>query len=109
MPQLLDFEVSHPEYGTVTVSSIGPDSASIQAATERWGLSKSEWAQIAARIDVRKLGMTLKARCRRCGKEIGMPGLCESCTKAEEQYRRDAARFRPQDRRAGYRERQRTP
>ena len=31
------YEVSHPDYPTVTVPSIGPDSATVEAA-RRWGV-----------------------------------------------------------------------
>lgn len=104
-PVLYDFEVSHPDYPRVTVSNIGADSASIQAAKERWGLTAREWAGIAAYITVRKVGVTLKPRCRKCGKELAghQAGLCPDCARVEEQYRRDMAKIRSKDPRAEYR------
>jgi hypothetical protein len=105
--KLYDFEVRHPSYPTVTVSSIGPDSATMTAAKERWGLTTGEWATIAASCTVRKVGETLKPRCRRCGKEITEAGLCQTCEQLEAAMRRDMARMRTPDRRAGFRERAR--
>ena len=33
------YEVSHPDYPTVTVPSIGPDSATVEAV-RRWGVDR---------------------------------------------------------------------
>lgn len=100
-PVMHDYEVRHPDYPTVIVSSIGPDSATI-AATTKWGV-REEWGQIASYCSVRKLGVTARSRCRRCNTEIGAPGLCMDCERAEAQYRRELAKVRSTDRRAEYR------
>ena len=39
------YEVSHPDYPTVTVPSIGPDSATVEAA-RRWGVPEL-WGRLA--------------------------------------------------------------
>lgn len=104
---LYDFEVSypgHPEYPTVTVSSIGPDSAGLTAAKDRWGLTTKEWGQIAGDLKVQKLGVTIKHRCRVCGAEVSSAGLCLDCAKADAAYRRRLAEVKRPDRRAGARE-----
>lgn len=88
-PVLYDYEVSHPEYGTVTVSSIGPDSATL-AAAEEWGAT---WRLIAGYCSVRRGSPSRRPRCRTCGKEFGEPGtagiICPDCTEMQEKFRRD--------------------
>lgn len=103
---LYDFEVKHPDYPTVTVSSIGADSATMQAAKEKWGLNGKDWAAIVGDMTVRRMGRTLKLRCRRCGREMEMgaaSAFCADCQKAEDYYRREKAQVRTADRRPGYR------
>ncbi len=91
--KLWRFEVSHPDYGTTIVTSIGPDSAT-NAAAKEW---EAPWREIAGYCRVTKLGSAAKPRCRRCHKEFGQPGdataYCPACEAAMEAYRRDSARY----------------
>ena len=48
------YEVSHPDYPTVTVPSIGPDSATVEAA-RRWGVPEL-WGRLAGYCTVRRGG-----------------------------------------------------
>lgn len=93
MGKLMNYQVNHPRYGTVTVASIGPDSATV-AAFEGWG-ARSEWASEVANCDVRKLGPAGKPRCRRCGQEFGKDGepggLCGYCAQVVRVMDREAA------------------
>ena len=102
--KLWHFEVSHPEYGSTIVTSVGPDSA-INAALIHWGAS---WKENAGYCNATKLGSAAKPRCRRCHKEFGEPGdataYCMDCQKVMEAERRMKPRFFREDRRAGMRE-----
>ena len=102
---LMRFEVSHPDYPAVEVSSIGADSATVEAARQ-WGVAE-DWGKIAAYCTVKKLGKARKPRCRRCGREFGRPGgaeaYCPDCEQALALVRREKANVRTRDRRAGYR------
>lgn len=102
-PVLKRFEVRHPEYGTTVVDSIGPDSATVQAA-KQWG---ADWGKIAGYCTWRNLGPSRKPLCRSCGREYGKAGdpkgLCPDCERAEEFARRQMARLKTPDRRPGYR------
>lgn len=104
--KLCRFEVRHPEFWPVVVVSVGPESATVTAA-KVWGVPE-EWGRIAGSCDVRRLGTADKPRCRRCGSEFGEAGdaggLCPGCREMEERFRREVARMRPRDRRAGARE-----
>lgn len=99
--RLYNYEVSHPEFGVVTVQTIGPDSATLLAA-ERWG-QKENWKYIVGGMSVRKCGRALEPTCRRCGKRTAEPGLCRDCRAAEEFTRRQMADIQTRDRRAGMR------
>lgn len=105
-PILYQFEVSHPDFGKTVVVSAGPESATV-AASSVWGV-RDEWGKIAAYCSVRRLGPAAKPKCRRCGAEFGVPGepgsLCPTCAGAEEQFRRERARYAARSRRAGERE-----
>lgn len=100
------FEVSHREYGTTVVESVGAESA-IMAACKIWG---ADWSSEAAYCRVNKLGTADKPRCRRCHREYGEAGdpaaLCPACVETLEAYRRDMMRYRPRrtDRRVRDRE-----
>lgn len=104
-PALYLYEVSHPDYPTVVVPSIGPDSATV-AAAERWGV-REEWGHIAGYCTVRKGGRAVRPRCATCGKEFGQygqaAGKCPECQAAEERYRREISARKWADRRAGMR------
>ena len=63
------YEVSHPDYPTVTVPSIGPDSATVEAA-RRWGVPEL-WGRLAGYCTVRRGGRAARPRCTRCGREFG--------------------------------------
>lgn len=99
------YEVSHPDYPTVMVPSIGPDSATM-AAAEKWGVPEL-WGQIAGYCTVRKGGRAARPRCTQCGREYGVAGQtagkCPDCKQAEELYRRQVNSIRGADRRAGMR------
>ena len=101
-PVLWMFEVYHPDYGTVRVASIGPDSATM-AAAKVWG---APWGQIAAYCDVKRCGKAARPRCVRCGEEYGKSGdpvgVCPWCQQAEDLNRRQMAGMRGPDRRARY-------
>lgn len=92
------YQVSHHEYGSTIVESVGPESATA-AACRRWD---ADWAQEAAYCHVVKLGTAAKPRCRRCHREYGEAGdpaaLCPECVEIEARRARDLARFRPQRR-----------
>lgn len=66
------YEVSHPDYPTVTVPSIGPDSATVEAA-RRWGVPEL-WGRLAGYCTVRRGGRAARPRCTRCGREFGTAG-----------------------------------
>lgn len=91
---LYNYEVSHPEYGTVVVPAIGPDTATL-AAAEKWG---AVWRFIAGECTVHKGGPCARPRCRRCGGEFGEPGgvgvYCPSCEAADARYRAELRRVR---------------
>ena len=55
------YEVSHPDYPTVTVPSIGPDSATVEAV-RRWGVPEL-WGRIAGYCTVRRGGRAARPRC----------------------------------------------
>ena len=76
------YEVSHPDYPTVTVPSIGPDSATVEAA-RRWGVPEL-WG--------REFGTAGQAA-----------GKCPDCLRSEELHRRQMANIRGSDRRPGMR------
>lgn len=109
--KLINYEVSHPVYGTVVVASIGPDSATL-AAFDSWG-ARSEWGREVANCDVKKLGPARKPRCRVCGGEYGkagepVDGLCPFCARTAVMLEKERdVRRRGTDRRTGYRERHR--
>lgn len=102
--KLWRFEVSHPDYGSTIVTSVGPDSAT-NAAAKEWD---APWREIAGYCRVTKLGSAAKPRCRRCYKEFGEPGdaaaYCMDCQKVMEAERRTRPRFFREDRRAGMQE-----
>ena len=104
-PVLYLFEVSHPDFPTVIVPSIGPDSATVEAA-RRWGVA-DDWGHIAGYCTVRRGGKAARPRCSRCGKEFGRPGQaagkCPACLRADELHRRQMAELPRADRRAGMR------
>lgn len=101
-PVLWRYEVRHPEYGTVIVVSIGPDSATM-AAAEVWGVPEL-WGKLAGYCDVKRLGPAARPRCQRCAQEFGKAGdaagLCPWCQQAAELHRREMAGVRGGDRRA---------
>lgn len=103
--KIFRFEVTHPEYGTVIVESIGEDSATMAAAS-KWG---AEWTKVAGYCRARKLGVAKRPRCKRCHREYGEGGdpaaLCPDCLRALEVQRRQLAAIGHRDRRAGMRER----
>lgn len=82
-PVLYLFEVSHPDYPTIEVPSIGPDSA-LYAAISQWG---ADWKRDAAYCTVRRRGRATRPRCRICSKEYGKPGekagKCPECLRAD--------------------------
>ena len=88
------YEVSHPDYPTVTVPSIGPDSATVEAA-RRWGVPEL-WGRLAGYCTVRRGGRAARPRCTRCGREFGTAGQaagkCPDCLRSEELHRRQMAR-----------------
>jgi len=102
--KLYRFEVTHHEYGTTIVESIGPESAT-NAAAKVWG---APWKEIAGWCRVVKLGTAKKPRCRKCGREYGEagnpPSFCPDCLRAVTAQKRQIARIRSKDRRAGMRE-----
>lgn len=102
-PVLYLFQVSHPDYPTIEVPSIGPDSA-VYAAIARWG---ADWRKDAGYCTVRRGGKAARPRCTRCGREFGKPGQvaarCPDCLRAEELHRRQMAALPKADRRAGMR------
>ena len=102
-PVLYLFEVSHPDYPTIEVPSIGPDSA-LYAAISQWG---ADWKRDAAYCTVRRRGRATRPRCRICSKEYGKPGekagKCPECLRADELHRRQMAALPKADRRAGMR------
>ena len=102
-PVLYLFEVSNPDYPTIEVPSIGPDSA-LYAAIDQWG---ADWKRDAAYCTVRRGGKAARPRCSRCGKEFGRPGQaagkCPNCLRADEIHRRQMAELPKADRRAGMR------
>ena len=100
-PSLYHFEVSHPEFGSVIVESIGPDSATLAAAAQ-WG-QRENWKYIVGDMSVRRGGRVQEPVCRRCGKRTAEPGLCRECRAADELYRRQMAERQGEDRRAGMR------
>lgn len=95
--------MEHPELGQLTVDSISVCSATMEAA-RRWGM---HWAKEAAYMEVIKIGIAPRPRCRRCRREFGREGdvgiLCPDCQRADEIYRRERATVRTVDRRAGKR------
>lgn len=97
------FEVTHPDYGELTVNHLSMDGA-IMEAIRRWG---ADWKMTACDCTARKLGSADKPRCRRCGKEFGRRGdyaaYCPDCERANEQFRRERASRKNEDRRAGMR------
>lgn len=97
------YEVSHPDYPTVTVPSIGPDSATVEAA-RRWGVPEL-WGRLAGYCTVRRGGRAARPRCTRCGREFGTAGQaagkCPDCLRSEELHRRQMANIRGSDRPAG--------
>lgn len=99
------FQVEHHEYGSTIVESIAPESATM-AAAKKW---EAPWKEIAGYCKVTKLGTADKPRCKMCHKEYGTAGdpaaYCPDCLVALEIRRRDMARLRTPDRRAGRRER----
>jgi len=101
---LYQFEVTHPELGTVVVDSIGPESATAAAAT-RWGVP---WREVAGYCWAKKLGKAQKPRCRRCLKEFGAAGeataYCPDCLRLMEWERQRKRQFKEPDRRAGMRQ-----
>ena len=102
-PVLYLFEVSHPDYPTVELANIGPDSA-IHAAIDQWG---ADWRREAAYCSVRRLGRANRPRCKSCHQEYGRPGekagKCPACIQIDECRRRELARLPKADRRAGMR------
>ena len=66
------YEVSHPDYPTVTVPSIGPDSATVEAA-RRWGVPEL-WGRLAGYCTVRRGGRAARPRCTRPGVWHGRTG-----------------------------------
>lgn len=94
--------VEHPELGHLTIDSISIASATMEAA-RRWGM---HWAKEVAYMQVTKLGIAPRPRCKRCGREFGREGdvgvLCPDCQRADEIYRRERAAIKT-DRRAGKR------
>lgn len=99
------YEVSNPDYPTVTVPSIGPDSATVEAV-RRWGVPEL-WGRIAGYCTVRRGGRAARPRCTRCGREFGTAGQaagkCPDCLRSEELHRRQMANIRGSDRRPGMR------
>ena len=99
------YEVSHPDYPTGTVPSIGPDSATVEAA-RRWGVPEL-WGRLAGYCTVRRGGRAARPRCTRCGREFGTAGQaagkCPDCLRSEELHRRQMANIRGSDRRPGMR------
>lgn len=100
------YQIEHmerPELEKQMVDSIGPDSATVEAA-RRWGIS---WGKNVAYFKVTKLGVSPRPRCKRCGREFGREGdvgvFCPDCQRADEIYRRERAAVRMADRRAGKR------
>ena len=91
--KLYRFEVSHPDYGTTIVTSVGPESAT-NAAAKVWD---APWREIAGWCRVTKLGTADKPRCRRCHGEYGVPGeapgYCPACLDILTRQRREAARY----------------
>ena len=104
-PTIYLYEVSHPDYPTVTVPSIGPDSATV-AAARAWGVPEL-WGKIVAYCTVRKGGRADRPRCRKCHQEYGAPGQapgkCPDCIRREEYFRRQMAERGREDRRPGMR------
>lgn len=102
-PVLYLFKVSHPDYPTMELPSIGPDSATVEAI-RRWG---ADWKRDAAYCTARRMGRAARPRCARCGKEFGKPGQaagkCPDCIRADEVHRRQMAELPKTDRRAGMR------
>ena len=102
-PTLYLFEVSHPDYPTIELPSIGPDSATVEAI-RRWG---ADWKRDAAYCTARRMGRAARPRCSRCGREFGKPGQaagkCPDCLRADELHRRQMAELPRADRRAGMR------
>ena len=102
-PVLYLFEVSNPDYPTIEVPSIGPDSA-LYAAIDQWG---ADWRREAAYCSVRRLGRANRPRCKSCHQEYGRPGekagKCPACIQIDECRRRELARLPKADRRAGMR------
>ena len=96
--KLYRFEVSHPDYGTVIVTSIGPDSATNEAA-KVWGVP---WREVAGYCRVTKLGTAARPRCRRCHSEYGQPGdpkaYCPACLDILDRRRREADRYAAENR-----------
>lgn len=95
------YEVSHPEYPTVRVTSISWESATVAAAA-KWGV-RELWSELAWECRVKDLGRAAPPRCRRCGKEYGQggqpAGLCPACQETDERLRREKARIHSTDRR----------
>lgn len=104
-PTIYLYEVSHPDYPTVMVPSIGRDSATM-AAAELWGV-RDQWGKIAGYCTVRKGGKAARPRCVRCDREFGVPGQapgrCPDCQRAAERFRREMAGRGREDRRPGMR------
>ena len=74
------YEVSHPDYPTVTVPSIGPDSATVEAA-RRWGVPEL-WGRLAGYCTVRRGGRTGG------GQVSGLSALGGAAQAADGQYPR---------------------
>ena len=99
------YEVSHPDYPTVTVPSIGPDSATVEAA-RRWGVPEL-WGRLAGYCTVRRGGRAARPTVYpvRPGVWHGRTGggQCPDCLRSEELHRRQMANIRGSDRRPGMR------
>ena len=97
---LYNYEVEHPDFGKVTLPSIGADSA-VVTACKAWGAEY--WKELPGDCTVRKLGKVEQPRCPRCGARVYTAGnLCSDCFRREELHRRDMARMKGPDRRPGY-------
>ncbi|MCD7947529.1 MAG: hypothetical protein LUG13_04420 [Oscillospiraceae bacterium] len=98
-----NYEVKHPDFPTVIVPSIGPDSATVEAA-RRWGVAE-DWSRIACDCTARRLGPVRKPMCKRCGREFGAAGdtqrYCSDCQRVEDQLAREKAGIRRADKRPG--------
>ena len=77
------YEVSHPDYPTVTVPSIGPDSATVEAA-RRWGVPEL-WGRLAGYCTVRRGGRAARTG---GGQVSGLSALGGAAQAADGQYPR---------------------